>query len=266
MTRLELLFTQQGEKTILSEQFSQSPLKVLRPFELEPGSVLLQLLNVGPGIMAGDLFDLHIRVAEGAKVVLLNQSASKLHSMPEGRSACQIVHIEVESGGELEYYPGLSIPFKDAEFKNRVAVELAEGANFAMLESWAMGRIAFDERFMFRKLSSHVKVRQGGKLVYADALELDPKAKRLGISDGHAYLASGIWVWPDLPEPMLNTPISSICKTDESLIYEAFAPDKLYFRGVSSDSLSLSKKLNGFINDWRVQRGKARLEFERYRS
>ncbi|MCA9837370.1 MAG: urease accessory protein UreD [Trueperaceae bacterium] len=266
MTRLELLFKAREGKTVLAEQFGQGALKVLRPFELESGRVLLQILNVGPGIMAGDLYKLYIKLASGAKVVIVNQSASKLHSMPEGRSACQVIHIELESGAELEYYPGLSIPFKDTQFKNRVAVDLATGAKFALLESWAMGRIAFHERFLFRKLSSQIKVRQTGKLLYADALELDADSARLGLSDAHSYLATGLWVWDRLPETTKPEPIRAIRKEENVFVSEAFEPDKLYLRALANDSLWLSQTTQRFINTWRLQIGFSELEFDRYRS
>ncbi len=195
MSRLELTFRQRAGKTYLAEQFAGSPLKVLRPFEVGGGRALLQLLNVGPGIMQGDRYDLLVSVRTGAKVVLVNQSATKLHTMPSG-SAYQSVAVQVERGAELEYYPGLVIPYRDADFAQRTEVHLEEGAHFGTLERYAVGRTAHREAFSFRRVSSRLHIYRNKVLVYADGLELKPEtAPRLGVADGHAYLAAGVWLW-----------------------------------------------------------------------
>jgi len=159
MTKLDLSFEVREGKTYLSKQFVSSPLKIIRPFDLGDGRVLLQIVNVGPGVMAGDDFDISITLKAGAKVVLLNQSATKLHSMSLGESARQDINIHVEDGAELEYYPGLTIPFKETVFLQTTTVHLATTAKFAFVENWSMGRIAFDVGFGMYCLHLQYKIR-----------------------------------------------------------------------------------------------------------
>ena len=174
MSRLELTFRERASKTYLAEQFVSSPLKVLRPFDLGDGRALLHIINVGPGVLGGDRYALNIHVKQGAKVTLVNQSATKLHPGLADTAAEQTISFHVETGADLFYNPGLTIPFRDADFSQRVTVRLKEGARFGMLERWSMGRTAMGEAFAFRKLSSRVRIYRTGKLVYADGLELTP--------------------------------------------------------------------------------------------
>ncbi len=231
---------------MLGAQRASYPLKVLRPFELGDGRVLLQLLNVGPGLLAGDRYALRVTVGAGARVVLINQAATKLHATPPGTWAEQTLDIQVDDGGELELYPGLSITFRDSDTRLETCVALAEGARFACLESWAMGRVGRGERFAFRRLSNRLRVTLAGTLVYADALELTPEhAPLTGVTDAYTYLASGFWLWdtpwegPVAPFPLVTGPCG---------------PQRGYLRALAHDGLALRLELAAVLNAWHARR------------
>ena len=224
---------------------------------------MLQILNIGPGVMAGDELALDIRVEEGAKVVLINQSAAKLHTMLRG-SARQNVRLHVDKNAELEYYPGLTIPYRDAEFYQSTDVFLEQGAKFGMLERWSMGRAAYQEAFSFRSLSSRVRVRREGSLVYADALELNPKtASQLGISDRHKYLAAGIWFWDTANTPDNPSDIVRPSLTQTFLIQGSFAGGK-YLRCLGLDGLEQVKQISTTLAKWRAEADLPELELSRF--
>ena len=63
----------------MSKQDYSAPLKVVRPFPLKKG-VLVQILNVGPGVMAEDNYDIHFSVGPGAHVVV----DYEIQEAPEG--------------------------------------------------------------------------------------------------------------------------------------------------------------------------------------
>ncbi len=266
MTKLELHFATRANKTFLKHQFVSSPLKVIRPFDLEAGRVLLQLVNVGPGIMAKDVFDINIKLEEGAKVVFINQSATKLHTMPLTEKAKQKLHIDVSDGAELEYYAGLSIPFKETAFEQSISVNLAQSAKFVFLERWAMGRIAFGERFLFQSLKSQMKLYQAKKMFYADALDLNSQSNKLGLTDDFAYLAAGVFVWDTLPEASSTEAIQNISLQHDSFTSAHFKDNAAYVRALAQDGLTLAKQINHFVNNWRETIGLEKLEFNRFGS
>ena len=208
---------------------------------------MLQILNVGPGIMAGDSFELSLRVERGAKVVIISQSATKLHTMPAG-SARQTLKVIVEAGGELEYYPGLVIPYRDAEFVQTTDVVLQQGARFGMLERLSAGRVAFGEAFSFRRLSNRLKIRREERLVYADGLELSTHAASTGVLDAHTHLASGVWMWDYLGEGSKEVVKPTRGGTD--LVHGSFG-EGLYLRGLSSDGLRQLRQVTDVVQTWR---------------
>lgn len=262
--KLELTFALREGKTYIAQQSVTAPLKIWRPFVIDgkhskDGRVLVQLVNVSPGIMAGDNYDIKIHLGKNTKVVLVNQSATKLHHMLQNLSAKQTIHLQLEDNAELEYYPGLTIPFPDAAFEQSINVELSENAKFSFLESWAMGRIERGETFAFRQLSSRLRVKCLGKLVYADALELRPPLIGTGILDGHTYLASGLW-WGKY-EPALLHQSDTV-----TLVTGQLSENQTYLRALAKDGLELKQELQTFINTWREGQGLNVIEFSRFSS
>ncbi len=256
VSRLELTFACRNGQTYLAESFAESPLKVVRPFDLGDGRVLLQLLNVGPGLLAGDRYALRVRLKPGGRVVLVNQSATKVHRMPPETGAQQQLQIRVEEGATLEYYPGLTIPFAESDARFETTVQLSEEARFALLELWAMGRVRRGERFAFRRLSSRLRVFQEEQLIYADGLELtQPSAKLMGISDGFAYLAAGFWHW-DVPWPEPEHP-------DVQVVTGTCSPEQGYLRALANDGLELTQSVRAQLRAWQTARGVVPLPFER---
>lgn len=256
-SRLELTFASRNGQTYLADGSAEGPLKVIRPFGLGDGRALLQLLNVGPGLLAGDRYELNVHVETGAKVVLVNQSATKLHRTPPGEWAQQRLHVTLEPGSDLELYPGLTIPFADSDARFETTVQLAGDARFAVLELFSMGRIQRAEVFAFRRLSSRLKVLQNGRLVYADGLELSSEnAKHTGLTDGFSYLASGFWQW-DVPWPEAShknvEAVTGLC-----------GPWRGYLRALANDGLELTQSVRAQLGAWQKERGVVPLPFERF--
>ncbi len=258
---LHLVFRERRGATYLAEQFVRAPLGIIRPFSLEDGGVLLQLAHVAPGVMGGDVYRLDVTVERGARVVLMATSATKLHRMLPGASAVQDVKLTVKAGGALEYYPGLTIPFPQAEFVQTLDVALAPGAKFGMLELWAMGRVERGEYLAFRRMSSRTRVFLDDQSCYLDALELrhdQAHPAGWGILEGHRYVASGYWCWDTASADQDTT------GPDVLLISGVPACGHLYVRGLARDGLALREALHALLCRRRAAWGLAPLAFERY--
>jgi urease accessory protein len=190
------VFRRRDGVTCLADQWGQAPWRIVRPFQLPDGSALLQLSQVGPGIMAGDCYHLDVAVEPGASVVMLGAAATKLLTMSPGVLAEHSVACTVADGAALEYYPGMNIPFAGADVIQRVTANLAPTARFGMMDMWAAGRVQHGESAAFRRISSRTAVDLSGAPLYRDALELEPGARHagaFGILEGHEYLLNGLW-------------------------------------------------------------------------
>jgi urease accessory protein len=265
--RLELSFAYRDQQTYLARQFGTAPLRVTRPFVLPDGRLLVQLIQVGPGIMGGDRYVIDIRLAANTKVVLINQSATKLHSMLCQDGATQTISITLGEGAELEYYPGVTIPYTDSDFQQTVTAELAETARFAMLETWAMGRLALGEQFAFCRLSNRIRVNESGRPRYQDGLELlGASAHHLGMTDGHYYLSAGVFVWNGLPETLtpVQAPIQQLKQSEGALIVQPFSHRAFLVRAIDNNGVALSQRLRQFVTAWRHREGLAAADFDRF--
>jgi len=193
---IELVFRASRDGTSLAHSHVTAPLKIVRPFALDGGRALVQILTLGPGLCGGDTCALNVVVEAGARAVVIMQTASRILGMSDGAVATQSVNLVVGHGAQLEYYPGLTIPFADSCLKQRVTVSADRNSRVGVLETWAMGRTTRDEYLRFRHLSSRTIVSIGDRPVFADALEIEParmNAAATGILENNRYVASGFW-------------------------------------------------------------------------
>jgi urease accessory protein len=240
--RLQLVFRARQGRTYLASHAVRNPLKVVRPFGLSDGGALVQVLLNAPGMFANDHYSVEIDVERGARALVVSPSATKIHHMPDGGCATQSVHIRVECGACLQYIPALNIPFPEAEFRQRVSINLAPGSRFGIVEAWAMGRVERGEHLQFRRLSSTTRVDIEGQPAYRDALDLAASTARpagWGLLEGHRYVVSGYWHGPEIqaPDAFSGKNLRSLA------VFGSFDPSSHYFRGLFSDSLAMQRAI-----------------------
>jgi urease accessory protein len=205
---LELVFETRDGKTVLVKGLQKPPLLFIRPFELEPGILTVIIVNPTAGILAGDTYKILVTLHSGARVVLLTQSATKVHKMNDGLSATQDISFQIANNSRLEYYPERTIPYALSNFRQNLNVNLELGAQFGMLETWTTGRVLRGERLEFTKYASKTSVRIDNKLEYLDSFTLEPSSQNLnalGALEGHDYLASGFFVGNTVMLPELES-------------------------------------------------------------
>jgi len=217
----------------------------VRPFLLDGGRALVQILTLGPGLCAGDQCTIDVTVEPGARAVVITQSASRLLSMPHGAHAAQSVALTVKAGGQLEYYPGLTIPFADSSFSQRVDARVDAGARLGVLESWSTGRAGRGEHLRFRRISSRTTIAVDGMPAYTDAVELEPAAANVGgagILEGYRYVASGFWYGATLgPAAPMSASNGSLTAMGQSTV------DQVYLRALAMDGYALGETLQAAV-------------------
>jgi urease accessory protein len=222
---------------VLAHAHVRAPLKIVRPFDVGDGRVLVQILHLGPGLCAGDRYGISLTVKSGARAVVIMQAASRVLGMRDGTHASQEVSVNVEAGAHLEYYPGLTIPFADSSFTQRVHVDAAGDARVGILETWGTGRSVRGEHLAFRRLRSRTTLSIDGHLAYADALELEPSRANVagsGILERHRYIASGFWH---------NVRLSDAALTPRGDVLTAFGqstPESVYLRALAKDGAEIA--------------------------
>ena len=244
--RIELVFRASGRGTALAYSNVAAPLKIVRPFALDGGRALVQVLMLGPGLCGGDTCTLDVIVETGARAVVIMQTASRILGMSEGAFAMQRVNLVVGAGAQLEYYPGLTIPFAGSVLKQSVTVTAHRESRLGILEAWAMGRTTRGEYLQFRQLSSRTVVSIDHRPVFADALEIEParaNAAATGSLERHHYVASGFW--HGVPANAIITPASpgSLSAFDRCMSH-----DQVFLRALARDGCEMSTTLQSAVD------------------
>lgn len=244
--RLSLEFVPGPSGTALARSHTAAPLKIVRPFLLDGGRALVQVLTLGPGLCGGDNLTIDITVQSGARAVVVMQAASRILGMPPGTKAVQSVNLSIDAGGQLEYYPGLTIPFADASLSQRINVSADRYARFGILESWAMGRHSRGEYLRFTELSSRTVVSVDGQPAFADAIELAPGITDLasiGILEGRRYIASGFWHGVPAKAPLAASSTGALLAFDRCT-----SPDRVFLRALATDGHDLTTTLQSAVD------------------
>jgi urease accessory protein len=172
-----------------------APLKLLPPHPLPAGGILVTQLNVSAGIMAGDRQDIDIAIGSGSHVHWTSQSFEKLHKMDEGLWAQRSCRINIARDAFLLYRPLPVIAFAASDFRSRTLVRLAgESSRFVCCDIFSGGRTASGESFQFRRYSSLLEIRRGGRLLYRDNTDLRPQnpesLRGIGMFEGNTHTAA----------------------------------------------------------------------------
>ncbi|MGH9756661.1 MAG: urease accessory protein UreD [Candidatus Acidiferrales bacterium] len=159
---LSLRFERRGAATILSRSRFTLPLQALTPMTLEDGTAYLMLLNPTGGVLAGDRLVSHIVQECETHVCLTTPSATRVYRASD-RPAVIDTRIEVGAGATLEYLPDHIIPHAGAALHQKLRVDLERGSRAILLDSFASGRVAAGERWIFREMDFRTEVYRRGK-------------------------------------------------------------------------------------------------------
>ena len=154
-------------------------------------------VNTGGGMTGGDDFKIDVSVGENARLTVTSTAAEKIYRSV-GPPATVNIAINVATGGALTWLPQETILFDRARLHRRIAIELAEGAQLALVEPLIFGRTGMGESVVNGELHDYWRVRQNGKLIYAEGTRLGGRiADTLGeiaVANGGVAIATALIV------------------------------------------------------------------------
>ena len=181
--------------TRMTELACHAPLKVARPFSRPDGGLDVCVMEVSPGLLDGDQYQLDWHVRAGARVHVRTQSHLRVHSPASApaaapargglpnfgtptatppRGATQHQHVRVAHDGWFELLPEPVVPFAGADIQLTTRVDLEPGAVAIIAEVACAGRIARGELFAFARYSASFDAYLDGRLVVASAQRIEP--------------------------------------------------------------------------------------------
>lgn len=158
-------------KTVVTESFAKSPLKILAPKNHGNASWVYSS-NYDGGYVGGDNIDIDIDVAAEARAVFLGQSSTKVYrSVDESR---QTVRGTIASGGILFSLPDPVVCFAGSKFSQRQSYELNGNASLLLLDAFHSGREHSGERWTFDSYKNRIQVSRNEKKIFYESLLLHP--------------------------------------------------------------------------------------------
>lgn len=146
------------------------------------------LINTGGGLAGGDRFTFAITAEENARLTVTSQAAERVYRSL-GPAADVEVRLKAEAGATLLWLPQETILFDGAALTRRITADLAAGARFLAVESVILGREAMGETVRQAKLHDSWRIRQGGRLIFADDIAFDgpPPAGLATLGEARAF-------------------------------------------------------------------------------
>lgn len=149
------------------------------------------LLNPTGGVLGGDHLFTEIIQEKETHVCLTTPSATRIYRTEEKPAVLETV-IQVGEGATLEYLPDHVIPHVGSALRQSLRVEMGRGSRAIILDSFAAGRVARDERWNFSQIDSRTEVFQCGKPAFLNRTFINPTAQqpdRLGLMEQFGYMA-----------------------------------------------------------------------------
>jgi urease accessory protein len=146
--------------------------KVLFPRNHVDDAFEAVLLNTAGGLAGGDWLRWQASAGRDAALRVTTQAAERVYRS-NGADARVETRLRAEAGASLEWLPQETILFDGGRLSRSLEIELAEDARLLAVEAVVLGRRAFGERVRSGMLRDHIRVRQGGRLIHADAVRME---------------------------------------------------------------------------------------------
>ncbi len=190
---LKLCFQQRGPNTVLTQSRATLPLQASRCMELDDSAAAwVMLLNPTGGLLGGDDLVTDIHLAKGSHAVLTTPSATKVYRTDSAQTSHRTT-IHLAKDAVLEYLPDHVIPHPGASLAQSLTVDMEPGSRAIVLDAFSVGRVAREERWQFKELTTELLIRRSGQPVCRDRIRIQPESwvpSGLGGLEGASYVAT----------------------------------------------------------------------------
>lgn len=176
-TELKLSIGLKNEKSVITDSFFTSPLKLGVPNQ-EGDRLKVVLMMASAGILKGDEFVYDICCGSGTKVLLTEQSYTKIFDTGGG-GAKRRQNIRLEPGASLYYRPCAAIPFGGSTYDGDITIKLNEESEFAYADIVTAGRVGMGEHFAFRHYKNRICVELEDVPIWLEHCLLEPDEMNL---------------------------------------------------------------------------------------
>ena len=169
-------------------------------FPRAKGALEAIIINTSGGITGGDDFEIEATAGKGSALTLTTQAAERAYKAQPDQTGHMHTLLTVESGATLHWLPQETILYNEAALHRRLEVDLAQDAQFLMVEPVLFGRHAMGEVLRAATLIDRIDIRRAAQPLYRDGVtltgDLAATLDRPGIGAGARAMANLVWVAP----------------------------------------------------------------------
>lgn len=147
-----------------------------------PDRAVFTLIHLG-GILAGDRYELRVRLGESASALVGTAAATQVYQHPphsQQAEATQSLMLHLAPNSRLIWQPEPLILFAGARFSQHTRIVLEPGARLALLDVTVPGRLARGEVLQFARFATRLEVCDTqGRCLVAERAVLEPQRRSL---------------------------------------------------------------------------------------
>ena len=205
---LNLGFTQQSGKTVLSSRSQSGPLTVQRPFYPEGDICHLYLLHPPGGVVGGDELHINVTLKDQANALLTTPGATKFYRSADlesnGKLAHQVQILKIADDCSLEWFPQENIFFDETHTHLSTRIELEKSASFIGWEINCYGRPASKDHFKKGIVKTRLELYRDDKPIILDGLLVNDTQALLSPSSLNGYPCFGTLIATDVTQKSLD--------------------------------------------------------------
>ncbi|OPH60379.1 hypothetical protein BC351_17950 [Paenibacillus ferrarius] len=186
---IQVEFAVRSGLTQLVRKYHTSPLKIAKTFRYDNETLSLDappaeqlgvyMMDCSPGLMSGDHYEITMRLGEGARVYLTNQSFTKVHPSEAGSGSTQRQTLKLGAEALLEYMPEPLMLYKDASLAAEMDVQLSPGSALIFSDVLCPGRTQRGEIFHYTRYTNRLKVWHDNELIFYQNQKIEPASMQL---------------------------------------------------------------------------------------
>ena len=187
-------FHHRDARTRLDTLYQQGSAKVRFPKNYDDWLEAV-LINTAGGLTGGDQIDWDLHLKPNSNVVVTTQACEKAY-----KASADCAHVtttmKLDENSILHWLPQETILYDQSSLKRRFDVELDASATLFAIECIQVGRDAMGETIDHLAFHDRWRIKQDGKLIFADDLRLSGhEASNTKLGNNHA-LASLVLISP----------------------------------------------------------------------
>jgi urease accessory protein len=151
-------------------QSGASKIRLPHVFGGEPPQAVL--INTAGGLTGGDRLSVEAEAGDGCRALLTTQACEKIYRASGGEARVH-TRLSIGKGARLDWLPQETILFDGSRLSRRLDADIAPGGELLLVEATIFGRAAHGETVRSGFFADRWRIRQDGRLLFADDLRFD---------------------------------------------------------------------------------------------